>query len=304
MIKTLLASVAFVALSGCATAETGMDVTAAAEAPVVASGPAMWKLADEDTTIYLLGTFHMLPEGLDWQDARIRRAIDEAEELVIEVDLDLDNPAAVAPTLQEMGFTPGQAPLLERVPADKRDRLTTMVAESGLPIQAYNMMESWFAATTLASLQIQKIGFDPKSGVEYKLRSAFVEAGKPIGELESLRKQLGYMDTLSEEAQRAFLADVVTDEEEYRTMMEKMQSAWVAGDVAKIAETFNDDFDSSEELYDALLVRRNADWTDQLEARLAQPGTILVAVGAGHFAGENSVIDMLKAEGLTVTRVH
>ena len=34
-----------------------------------------------------------------------------------------------------------------------------------------------------------------------------------------------------------------------------------------------------------LLERRNLNWSRWLESRLARPGTILVAVGAGHLVG-------------------
>jgi uncharacterized protein YbaP (TraB family) len=52
-----------------------------------------------------------------------------------------------------------------------------------------------------------------------------------------------------------------------------------------------------------LLTDRNRTWATWLKARLAQPGTIFVAVGAGHLAGKDSVQDVLARSGVTVTRV-
>ena len=43
--------------------------------------------------------------------------------------------------------------------------------------------------------------------------------------------------------------------------------------------------------------QRNANWAKWIERRLAQPGTIMVAVGAGHLAGNDSVLAMLKKDG-------
>jgi uncharacterized protein YbaP (TraB family) len=36
---------------------------------------------------------------------------------------------------------------------------------------------------------------------------------------------------------------------------------------------------------------------------MAEPGTVMVAVGAGHLAGSDSVQDFLMKRGLTVSRV-
>ena len=40
-----------------------------------------------------------------------------------------------------------------------------------------------------------------------------------------------------------------------------------------------------------------------LTKRLERPGQAFVAVGAGHLAGNDSVIDLLEQQGLTVVRV-
>lgn len=271
--------------------------------PVAAAAPAMWKLADEDTTIYLLGTFHLLPADHEWRDARIDDAIAASSELVLETNIDPANPMAIAPIVQELGLTPGQTPILERVPEDKRDALTAAIKETGMPAQVFDMMDSWFAGFTLVGVQIQKLGLTAEAGVEHDLRTTFVEAGKPIGELETPREQLSYLDTLSQGAQDAFLVEALEDPSEMKAMLDKMLVAWTTGDVDTIAETFNEDYENSDELMQAMLYRRNAKWVEKLDARLDEPGTILVAVGAGHLAGEDSVIDMLEEKGLTVTRI-
>lgn len=304
MKKLLTATTAALAFVSSACTAAPMEEVAVASDPVETSGPAMWKLSDEDTTIYILGTFHLLPAELEWRDERINTAIAEASELVLETDIDPTDPMAIAPIVQELGLTPGQTPILDRVPEDKRDALSVAIKEAGLPMQVFDMMDSWFASFTLISVQVQKMGLTAEAGVEYDLRTEFVTAGKPIGQLETPREQLSYMDNLSQEAQDEMLAEAVEDNEGMQTMLTAMLEAWTTGDIEAIAETFNQDYADSTELMQALLFTRNAKWVDQLETRLETPGTILVAVGAGHLAGEGSVIDMLEEEGMTVTRVH
>ena len=57
------------------------------------------------------------------------------------------------------------------------------------------------------------------------------------------------------------------------------------------------------ELMDALIARRNANWAQWVKGRLEKPGTVMMAVGAGHLAGDKSVVKLLQRQGLRVTRV-
>ena len=54
---------------------------------------------------------------------------------------------------------------------------------------------------------------------------------------------------------------------------------------------------------ETLLFQRNRNWATWVRQRLQQPGTVFVAVGAGHLAGPNSVQDALKAQGVETARV-
>jgi uncharacterized protein YbaP (TraB family) len=78
------------------------------------------------------------------------------------------------------------------------------------------------------------------------------------------------------------------------------QNQWARGNVAAMAAETEA---MRGPLYDALLRRRNAAWTDWLIHRLERPGSLLFAVGAAHLAGSDSVRAMLEARGFTVRRV-
>ena len=73
--------------------------------------------------------------------------------------------------------------------------------------------------------------------------------------------------------------------------------------VKGIALTFNRDLADSPELRQSLLTERNSNWAKWIEQRLAQPGTIMLAVGAGHLAGKDSVLEMLRRDGVQVRRL-
>jgi uncharacterized protein YbaP (TraB family) len=78
---------------------------------------------------------------------------------------------------------------------------------------------------------------------------------------------------------------------------------WAKGDPDGLAVAMNESLAATPELAQTLLYDRNARWAEALKARMEQPGTVFVAVGAGHLAGEKSVQDYLKQHGLTVSRV-
>jgi uncharacterized protein YbaP (TraB family) len=269
--------------------------------------PAIWLLADEDTKIYLFGTFHILPPNFRWRSAAVDEAIRDAQELVIEVDdrEAMANPAAFAEPMR-LGK---QAPLLWRVSPDRREALRDMIAQTGLPIEMFDDMQSWAAVMTIATFAILRqysdddgapVTIDDVPGVEDVLTTEFRDSGRPISGVETVAEQMGFFRGLSFAAQRELLESMVDDYRSGRTHESADEQDWVRGDVDAIA------IDRSEmpgALYDVLLPRRNRAWTDWLIARLERPGTLLFAVGAGHLAGPESVQTMLAARGFTARRI-
>jgi len=278
-----------------------LSACGAAQPPKPAQ-PALWRLADADTTIYLFGTIHLLPRDLNWQSPMIDAAIRASDALVLETVLDAD-PTKTSAILTGLGVSPGLPPLLDRVPAEKRASLARIVKESGIPITVLDGFETWAAALTLASTSLGDLNARAEDGAEAVLSARFAKMRKPVSGLETPAQQLGYFDRLPEAAQRTFLASVADDDSNARAEFDAMVAAWGAGDVKRIELTFDDELKLSPELADALLRQRNTRWTQWIAGRMAQPGTVFVAVGAGHLAGPDSVAAMLSAKGMKVTRV-
>ena len=65
-------------------AQTASPATAEAPAGPAAgpARPALWKVSDADTTIYLFGTIHLLPNGIEWYNGAVATAFEAADELV------------------------------------------------------------------------------------------------------------------------------------------------------------------------------------------------------------------------------
>jgi len=280
--------------------------TACASAPSAEAkpaSPALWKVADADTTIYLFGTIHLLPPGTKWRSPAFDKAAAGSDTLVVETDIDETNPSATVGELFKLAISPGLPPLAERVKPEKRAALATAIAKSGIPAPAFDKMETWAAAFLLLAGQFKDLGLESGSGVESILKKQFVAGGKPIGQLETNAEQLGFFDKLSEGAQRDFLDGVLDESADVKEQFGGMLDAWSKGDIAGIAKSFNADMGEAPELLDALIARRNANWANWVKSRLDQPGTVMMAVGAGHLAGDKSVVNLLQKQGLKVTRV-
>jgi uncharacterized protein len=280
--------------------------TACAFAPAVEAkpaSPALWKVADADTTIYLFGTIHLLPPGTKWRSPTFDKAAAGSDTLVVETDIDESDPSATLGELFKLAISPGLPPLAERVAPEKRAALATAIQKSGVPAAAFDKMETWAAAFLLLAGQFKDLGLDSGSGVESVLKKQFVDGGKPIGQLETNAEQLGFFDTLSEGAQRDFLEGVLDDAAATKDEFGQMLRAWSKGDIAGVAKSFNADVGEAPELMDALIARRNANWAKWVKSRLDQPGTVMMAVGAGHLAGDKSVVKLLEKQGLKVTRI-
>jgi len=155
----------------------------------------------------------------------------------------------------------------------------------------------------LLSVQFKDMGLKGKDGPEEILRQQFLAAHKPIGELETNVEQFSYFDRMSEKAQRELLEGALEPQGSTDKEFSGMLASWSKGDVKGIALTFNRELSQSSEIRKLLLQQRNANWAKWIEQRMGQPGTILVAVGAGHLAGKDSVVEKLRSDGYNVRRL-
>jgi uncharacterized protein YbaP (TraB family) len=86
--------------------------------------------------------------------------------------------------------------------------------------------------------------------------------------------------------------------------MAEMQSAWKRGDQSVFVRMLNQLSSASPDTYRMMFTERNARWADWIRARMQTPGTVFVAVGAGHLAGRDSVLVRLAERGIPSQRVN
>ena len=281
----------------------GMAAEAKAPLTPPVAHPALWEVSDADTTIYLFGTIHLLPTNTRWRTDKFNAAVAASQQLVVETIVDQKNPQKLIAAMASLGFANGLKPLALRVHASKRPALAAAIKKSGYPPQALDRMKTWAAAITLLGTKFKEIGLEGGEGPETVLREAFAASGKPTGELESNVEQLAFFDRLPEASQLMLLEGSIEEGKAMNNEFGGMLKAWSRGDVQGIARTFDRDLAGSPEVQRTLIQQRNANWSKWIEQRMGQPGAILVAVGAGHLAGKDSVLQMLRKDGYTVRRL-
>lgn len=297
-LSTLIGGAAL-SLTGCAT--TAVEPKAApAPAAAEASGPALWKVADEDTTIYLFGTVHALPKDVEWFRGPIADALTASQTLVTEIPQgELLKPESQKAFLARAQLPAGES-LRDKLTAEQRATYEAALTKFGLPVGAFDKVEPWFAAMTLSALPLLKGGYSMEAGVESSIEA---KAGtKTRDALETVDGQLALFDEMPMAVQIAYLMSVAEKMDDVTPSMNGMVAAWARGDADRLAELMNAQIDDPA-IAERLLYQRNRDWAKWVETRLDQPGTVFVAVGAGHLAGANSVQDYLTKSGTAVVRV-
>jgi uncharacterized protein YbaP (TraB family) len=273
---------------------------AEAELPSGPEGPALWKVADEDTTIYLFGTVHILPKEVVWYDREIADALTSADTFVSEIPMDPASEAAMQQMAMSKAMLPAGTTLRSLLTEEQTAAYEAALGGLGVPPVAFDQMKPWMAGLTVSMLPLLQQGYSPESGVEKVLLGKVGDARQDA--LETVEFQLGIFDSLPQDAQIAYLMEAVDDVDEAKSFLDSMVTEWAEGDADGLAALMNEGMDDPV-LAEKLLFQRNANWAEWIETRLATPGTVFIAVGAGHLAGEKSVQDYLAKREITVERI-
>jgi uncharacterized protein YbaP (TraB family) len=301
MKRLLAALVATTLFAGSALAQTASPAAPTALVPKLMANPALWVVKDKDTTIYLLGTVHVLKPGTIWLDGGVKKAYDASSEVVLE--LLQPDPAVMQGLLGKYAVDPDGPALTAKMSPDVKALYEKTMTELGLPAPAFEKFQPWFVSTIVSLTAMTKAGYDRESGVEQQITVAATRDGKKLAGLETAEQQLGFFASLPEAAQLAFLKSTLEELQKINGVFDTMIADWARGDPEALARLLNESMNDSPELVKILLTDRNARWAQWIDDRMDKPGTIFIAVGAGHLAGSNSVQNMLKARKLNAVRI-
>jgi hypothetical protein len=263
--------------------------------------PALWVVQDSDTTIYLFGTVHILKPGLGWFDDGVKAAFDKSDTLVVEM---IDpSPAEVTRIMADLSIDRSGKPLREKLGAEDRAHYEAALTKLGLPAETFDPLDPWAAAINVYYAGLIQSGYDLTSGVETQLNAAAQASRKRVIGLEMMREQLSIFDQLPADVQLHYVVETVKSLDQIAPQTDRLVELWATADTDGVAAIMNEGFDQLE-LKWPLLIKRNANWAHWLNKRMKRPGTVFVAVGAGHLAGTTSVQALLQAYGLNAQRIN
>jgi len=271
-----------------------------------AQAPAMWRLSDGDSRIYLFGTCHMLPKGVAWSTPAYKAAMADAAVTAFEVDTkSAYAKATISALVYERGVNASYESLSGIVGADRFAKLKVFGERYGVSTASLQRMQPWLATTSLANAALRKEGFDHGFGVEQTVLADAKAENDKVAFMESAETQIKALAAFDGADMLATVDATIAQLGSVRETMEPMLAAWLKGDMATLDKLASADMRKLAPAgYRALLIDRNRAWTETIEEWLAKKGkNYFIAVGAAHLAGPDSVIVMLEKRGLKAERI-
>jgi uncharacterized protein YbaP (TraB family) len=263
----------------------------------------LWRVQSGKGNVYLLGSIHFLKKENYPLKKAIDNAFDGAQRLVLEIDLKAADSGAVQRVTLEKGLQRNGKTLQENVSPETYDLAQKRAQELGIDIRTLSPLKPWVVALTLTALQLQKLGFDPKHGVDRYLADRAVKAGKPIAGLESAAFQISLIDELSESDQEAMLRQSLKEMDLVDRGLEQIVRAWSTGDVQSLEALLLSGMRQFPAVHEKVIVDRNRRWLPEIEKMIERGERTLIVVGAGHLVGKDGVVELLKARGYTVEQM-
>ena len=262
----------------------------------------MWRAAGVNNSVYLLGSIHLLrPQDLPLPSV-VDAAYDDAEVLVMELDMD-DLGSDVTQLFARSGVMKDGATLRQVMGEEDFARAAAAAEAIDIPIDLLAHSEPWLAAITVEMMIFYRIGFNPMLGVEMQMVSRAARDGKPIEGLETAEEQTAFLDGLSIETQRVMLLQTLEEGAKISESIDEIIHAWRNGDIAALESGLLEDLSENAELAEALVNSRNRRWVDQISELLDDDDDYLVIVGALHLIGEQGVPQLLARDGVEIDQL-
>ena len=262
--------------------------------------PPVWVVHGAASTIVLFGSVHLLPPGLDWQPARLKRAVRRGKEIWFEIPLDNAAMGEAAEAAQREGLQPPGQTLSAQLTVTDRTRLTALTDRYAVPMAELDRLKPWLAEIRLSVASYRELGAGRDDGVEHQLLAEVGPAARRRA-FETPAQQIGFLSGSALPDQIASLEETFGELEEGPSAYRKLVSAWMAGDLAALdALALQPMIRTAPGIYRALVVQRNQHWVETILERLKTPGDAVVVVGAGHLVGPDGLPALLRARGIRV----
>jgi uncharacterized protein YbaP (TraB family) len=267
-------------------------------------GPAIWKVTDHNSTMYLYGAVHLLPDGLDWQRRDLEAAFDEVGTVFFELPDD-DKTALEASILQrQYGIYESGERLSDHLDPTNLNRFTAAAYNVDLPPETMELFKPWLVADMLSIAAVQKAGLKAENAVDSVLRQKALTSRKSIKALEGMKSYIEAVALQPEWVQIQTLEQTITSFDTIVSDAQKVNKQWLVGNTDMLEKDLIAAFkNDAPRMYDALFTQRNEKWSQVLDTFLQGDSNALVVVGIGHLLGPDSLNAKLIEQGYEVKRV-
>ena len=267
------------------------------------SGPAIWRVADDDTEVFLFGTIHLLPKTLAWQTEKLENTLLTSDIIYLEAipeDVTLDDQRLYG---QLAKAEPGKL-LSDLLSEEDYASLEIAADELGLPFAKLNGQRAWQVSILFGRMALERLDFDARYGSEAWIQDLIDNKDIEKRALEGSMVVPVGLASLPDETQLEFLMQSVDEIPDLKEEFSKLIAVWASGDAESLdASTMQNMREMLPDVYEILIVERNKDWRDTILHLLnTERGRIFIAVGAGHLSGPDSLVRLLEEKELTVTR--
>ena len=263
----------------------------------------IWKIQKEANKVYLLGSVHLLKKEDYPLPEPLEKAFADSEKLVEEVNLEeLENPVTQQMILAK-GLNKDNKTLQQLLSPETYELARQQVETLGLDLKEFARFKPWLLDLTVTALALERLGFDPKYGIDKHFFDRAKRERKEILSLETIEYQIDRFDGMSPKMQETLLQQSLKEIHTIGEEFAEILKAWRAGDTKALESTLLESFREYPEVYSQLVVERNANWMPRLESFLRQKENYLVVVGAGHLLGNDGLLALLKAKGYAVEQL-
>jgi uncharacterized protein YbaP (TraB family) len=263
----------------------------------------MWQVDGKTNSVYVLGSIHLLREQDHPLPGVIDLAYEDAEIIVMELDMDDMDPAYTQMAFNRAGVMTDGTTLRDLMGDEAYSRAEEAAAAVDIPLDMLAQSEPWLAAMTAEIMLLYRIGFNPMLGVEMTMTARAARDGKPIEGLETVDEQLAFLDGLPLDVQSEMLIQTLTEGAALDGSIEALISAWRHGDMATLESGLLAAIEEQSELNEVLISNRNRRWAEAIAGWLDDDQDYLVVVGALHLVGDEGVPALLAKRGLGIQQL-
>jgi hypothetical protein len=263
----------------------------------------MWKLDGETNSLYLLGSVHLLRADDHPLPTVIDEAYEDAEALIMELDMDDIDPVEAQSLVSELGLIQDDRSLSDLMGPRSYAEAEALANKADIPLAMLGRSEPWLAAITVEQLMLARIGFNPAFGIENTMLEKAASDQKEIIGLETIREQLDFLDGMSLDSQRSLLLQTLKESVDIQKIMDELIHAWRHGDIGFMEDNMLDEMKQYPELYRTIVIDRNLNWLEKIEDLLDDADDYLIVVGALHLIGDDGVPALLAKRGHDVQQL-